>query len=50
MSTETQFFSKITLKRETKEKVPVVVQWKQIPLVSMRTQVPFLASLSGSEI
>ena len=28
-------------------KVPVVAQWKQTPLVSMRTQVRSLARLSG---
>ena len=30
--------------------IPIVAQWKQIRLVSMRTKVWFLASLSGSGI
>jgi len=42
-------------KKEKKKKeislgVPIVVQWKRIPLVSRRMQVQSLASLSGLQI
>ena len=47
---ECSHFLKVKVKSNTMNGVPAMAQWKRIWLASMRTQVRYLASLSGLRI